>query len=84
VLCGLLIAFSTTIRIAHAHDQGKSHSDCSLCLMAHAGIAPQTPAVVPVAAEHAAEVEIPRADAPRDSFIFSFYTRPPPAEAASL
>jgi hypothetical protein len=85
VLCALLIAFSTTVRITHGHDAaGTSHSSCSLCLVAHAGIAPQAPAVMPAAIEHTAEIEILRPDTPRNSFLLSFYTRPPPADAASI
>jgi hypothetical protein len=85
VLCVLLVAFGATVLVAHAHDPaGTPHADCSLCMLAHAGIAPQAPAVVAPAIEHTSEVEIPRLESPRDTFVFSFYGRPPPAEPASL
>jgi len=83
VVCALLVAFSATIQVAHAHElSGPAHSDCSLCMIAHAGIVPHAPEVIPAPVEHAAGVEILPAETPRDCFIFGFYTRPPPAEAA--
>jgi len=86
ILCGLLIAFSGTVQIAHSHDStGTSHADCSLCLVAHASIAPSAPAAVVVAIEHTASIEILRAEAPSVSFVFCYHTRPPPpAESVSL
>lgn len=85
IVCVLLVAFSASIQVAHAHDAlGGSHSDCSLCLIAHAGITPHTPAVIPLPVKHAAAIEVLRTDAPRQLFVFSYFTRPPPAEPAFL
>jgi hypothetical protein len=85
IICALLVVYSATIQVAHAHEAiGASHSGCALCLMVHAGITPDAPAQAPALAEHADRIEIPAEPAVRSSFVFSFYSRPPPAEFASI
>jgi hypothetical protein len=85
VVCALLVVYSATVQVAHTHEAiGASHSDCALCLVVHAGIAPDAPAIAPVPTEHLDEIEIPANLAARTSFVFSFYSRPPPAEPASV
>ena len=84
VVCALLVVYSATVQVAHTHQAiGASHSECALCLMVHAGIVPHAPAIVPVPIERVDAVEIPANLAPRTSFVFSFYSRPPPAEPTS-
>lgn len=81
----LLLAFWATVQVAHVHDAvDTSHSGCSLCLVVHASIAPLPPIAVPAPVEHTATIELPCTEVPRDSFVFTFYSRPPPAEPASL
>ena len=85
IICVALLGFFATVQVAHFHDSvGASHSDCSLCVIVHAGIVPHAPVVVPAPVEHKTRVEILPTETPWESFVFSFYTRPPPAETASL
>jgi len=85
ILCVLLIAFSATVQIAHSHDlKGTPHADCSLCAVAHAGAAPAILVALPEIVEETIELEIVHPAAPCDCFVFSFYSRPPPAESASV
>jgi hypothetical protein len=84
IFCVLLIAFCATVQVVHAHPAGTPHSDCALCVVAHSGVAPSAPIILPVVQVHAVEVEPLRTESPRESFVFSFYSRPPPAESASL
>jgi hypothetical protein len=85
IICALLVLFTATIQVVHHHETiGASHSDCALCLVAHTSIAPYAPVVIPVPAERTEEVEIPARLIPRNTFVFLFYSRPPPAESASL
>lgn len=85
ILCALLVVYASTVQAVHNHDGiGASHGDCALCLVVHAGVAPHAPVIAPVPAQRTEEIEIAAKQAPRNSFVFSFYSRPPPAEPASL
>jgi len=85
VVCALLVVYSATVQVAHTHGAiSASHGDCALCLMVHAGITPHAPAIAPVPIEQVDEIEISANLAPRISFVFFFYSRPPPAEPASV
>jgi hypothetical protein len=85
LVCVLLIAVSGAVQVTHSHGlDSSSHPDCSLCVVAHAGIAPLAQAAVPVLIEHERAVEVFLVESPRNSFVFSFYSRPPPAEPASI
>jgi hypothetical protein len=84
-ICVLLIAVSGAVQVTHSHglDNG-SHPDCSLCIVVHSGIAPSAQLALPVVIEHERAVEVFHVESPRDSFVFSFYSRPPPAEPVSV
>lgn len=85
IICILLITFSTTIQAVHIHDVGgNAHPDCSLCLVAHAGVSSSAPVVALVVFAPVDQVEVLPVERPRESFGFFFYSRPPPAETASL
>ncbi|MGA7241937.1 MAG: hypothetical protein WBX19_02090 [Terracidiphilus sp.] len=85
IICALLVVYTATVQVAHHHDaMGASHADCALCLVAHTGIVLHAPVVVPAPTEHADDIEVPAKPAPLKSFVFSFYSRPPPAEPASV
>lgn len=83
ILCALLITFAGAMQAVHVHDLSSApHPECSLCVTAHAGISLSAPVALPVAVEQTEEVDIIPADQPRETFVFSFYCRPPPAEPA--
>lgn len=85
ILCVLLMAFTATIQVVHAHDlDAGPHPECSLCVVAHASISPSAPIELPAVIEHVEEIQVESTQSPCDSFVFSFYSRPPPAETASL
>jgi len=85
IVAVLLVAFTATIQVAHVHDIGaSSHADCALCSVAHSGITLFEPVELPLVAEQADTVESEPVESPTDSFIFSFYSRPPPAVPASV
>jgi len=85
VFCAILVTFTATIQIVHAHDLDPGpHPECSLCAISHATISPAAPIELPAVKERVEELRIEATEVPRDLFVFSFYSRPPPAETASL
>jgi hypothetical protein len=85
IFCVFLIAFSATTQVLHHHGLSNDpHPDCAACVASHAGIFFSAPFELPPTAEYVEAVEADRVEHPRSSFVFSFYSRPPPAEAASL
>jgi hypothetical protein len=85
VICILLITFNTTIQAIHTHDvSGNAHPDCSLCMVAHAGVASSAPVVAPIVFAQVDKVEVSPAEHPRYFAVLFFYSRPPPVGTASL
>lgn len=85
ILCALLITLSATVQVVHAHDlDASSHPECSLCVISHASISPAAPVALPVVVEYSEQVQVVPPDTPRETFVFSFFSRPPPAAAAQL
>jgi hypothetical protein len=65
--------------VVHTHGMSTDpHPDCALCLVAHAGVASAAPFVLPAPPEQKTEIQTFRAEDPRESFVFSYYCRPPP------
>lgn len=80
IVCLLLIAFCATVQVVHTHGlSADPHPDCALCLVAHASVTVSVPIVLPAPPEQRTEMQTVRAEVPRDTFVFSFYSRPPPA-----
>ncbi len=85
IVCLLLIALCATIQVVHTHGLTTDpHPDCALCLVAHAAVTASAHFVLPAPPEQITEVQVVRTESPRESFVFTFYCRPPPAEPASL
>jgi hypothetical protein len=85
IFCVFLIAFSATTQVLHNHGlTNDPHPDCAACVASHAGLFLAAPFELPEAAEHAETIEVDRPENPLSSFVFSFYSRPPPAAPASL
>jgi hypothetical protein len=85
IFCVFLISFSATTQVLHHHGlTDDPHPDCAACVASHAGIFFSAPIELPPVVEHTEAVEVDRAENPLSSFVFSFYSRPPPAETASL
>jgi hypothetical protein len=38
LVCVLLLLFGTTVQLTHSHTPNENHSDCSLCVTAHAAV----------------------------------------------
>ena len=85
IFCIFLIAFSATTQVLHHHGlTSDPHPDCAACVASHTGLFFTAPFELPATVEHAETVIADRAESPLSTFVFSFYTRPPPAETASL
>lgn len=85
IFCIFLIAFSATTQVLHHHGLSNDpHPDCAACVASHAGLFFSAPFELPTVVEHAEAIEADRPENPFSSFVFSFYSRPPPAETASL
>lgn len=82
ILCAALMAFSTTVQIVHNHGRaGTAQPGCSLCVVAHAGVSPSAPPAFSAIVWRAIDAAAPFVERPCKSFVFSFYSRPPPAES---
>jgi len=82
MLCIALILVCGTLSVTHAHADGRTHADCSLCITAHTVVqASATPAQV--FAPHAfTEIEVVCLSfQPQVSSDFSLFSRPPPADS---
>jgi hypothetical protein len=84
-LCCALIIFGGIVQVVHTHPDGQAvQSDCALChtahLVAQAAIPHSLPRALPVVAS------VSTAPQPRRAlffFVFSLFTRPPPAQTAN-
>lgn len=85
IVCLLLIGFFATVQVIHTHGTTPDpHPDCALCLVAHAGVTVAAHFVLPAPREQRTEVEVFRSENRHEIFVLTFYSRPPPAETASL
>jgi hypothetical protein len=84
-LCCALIIFGGIVQIVHTHPDGQAvQSDCALCHVAHLVVQPAVPhslpRTVPVVARVSTVLQPRRA---LFFFVFSLFTRPPPAQTAN-
>ncbi len=84
-LCCALITLGGIVQVAHAHADGQAvQSDCALCQTAHLAVQAAVPQSLPRSVFVAARVST--ALQPRRAqffFVFSLFTRPPPAQTAN-
>ena len=84
-LCCALITFGGIVQFVHTHPDGQAvQSDCALCHTAHLVVQAAVPHSLPRALPVVARVSI--ALQPRRAlffFVFSLFTRPPPAQTAN-
>jgi len=82
VLCISLILVVGTLSVTHSHVDGKVHSDCSLCVTAHAAVHNAAPPpqifLSQVFTEFEASGPVAR---PQSAPQFALFSRPPPADA---
>ena len=86
VICIALVLACGTIQAVHVHPNGDlPHTDCALCLTAHAAVQIAVPSVTlnvtPVVSFVEASVPPTRT---RVLSIFALFTRPPPVDAVSV
>ena len=83
-LCCALIILSGIVQAGHIHTDGQAtQTDCALCHVAHLVVQPAAPQLLPRSACVVARVST--APQPRRTqffFVFSLFTRPPPALTA--
>ena len=85
VLCIALVLACGTIQAVHVHPNGDlSHTDCALCLTAHAAVQIAVPSVTLHVTPVVSFVEAVRsARAIKVFSTFALYTRPPPVDVVS-
>ena len=86
VICIALVLACGTIQAVHVHPNGDlPHTDCALCLTAHAAVQIAVPSVTlnvtPVVSFVEASVPPTRT---RVLSTFALFTRPPPVDAVSV
>jgi len=84
-LCCALVTLSGIVQVGHTHADGQAvQSDCALCHVAHLVVQPSVPQVLPRTIF--VVVSVSTALQPRRTlffFVFSLFTRPPPAQTAN-
>jgi hypothetical protein len=82
--CCALLTLGGIVQAAHMHADGRlGHSDCALCHTAHQGIQSAHYPVLPCIVMVVTLVAIARrTQRIRSYFLFSLFTRPPPAQTA--
>jgi hypothetical protein len=79
-----LVVFGTTVQLTHSHfdKQETTHSDCALCITAHATAVAAAPPIVLIAVRFLSLVETPPVtERPAPVLSFALFTRPPPTPA---
>ena len=84
-LCCALIIFGGIVQIVHTHPDGQAvQSDCALCHVAHLVVQPPVPHSLPrttfVVARVSTALQPIRVQV---FFVFSLFSRPPPAQTAN-
>ncbi len=83
--CCALITLGGIVQAGHTHADGQSiQSDCALCHVAHLVVQPSVPQLLPrtvlVVARVSTALQPIRVQV---FFVFSLFTRPPPAQTAN-
>lgn len=79
-LCIVLLLFSATVQVAHAHTDGRVHSDCALCHVAQKPVQSSgSQTLLHVVRPVALVVTAPQPLAGKRLFAFCLWNRPPPA-----
>jgi hypothetical protein len=83
-LCCALITLGGIVQVVHTHTDGQAiQSDCALCHTAHLVVQPAVPQPVPHTVFVAARILTARQPIRTQFFfVFSLFTRPPPAQTA--
>ena len=83
--CCALITFGGIVQVVHTHADGQAvQSDCALCHTAHLVVQPAVPHSLPRTVLVAARVSTaPQPIRTQFIFVFSLFTRPPPAQTAN-
>ena len=83
--CCVLITLGGIVQAGHTHAGGQAlQSDCALCQVAHLVVQPSVPQSLPRTVFVVARVlTSPQPIRPQLFFIFSLFTRPPPAQTAN-
>jgi hypothetical protein len=82
VLCISLILVAGTLSVTHTHADGRVHSDCGLCVTAHAAIHVSAPPTQILISQVFIEIEASRPVArPQSASHFALFSRPPPADS---
>ena len=79
--CCALITLGGIVQAGHTHSDGQAvQSDCALCHVAHLVVQPSVPQSLPRAVQIVARVSTAlQAIRVQSFFVFSLFTRPPPA-----
>jgi hypothetical protein len=82
--CCALITLGGVVQAGHTHADGQAvQSDCALCHVAHLVVQPSVPQSLPRAAFVVARVSTAMQPIRAPFlFVFSLFTRPPPAQTA--
>jgi hypothetical protein len=80
LLCVLLVFLTSFVAVAHFHssDLGSTDHSCSLCALAHAGVALNSVAAAAPVLAPTALAEVPAITAHSLPIISSHHIRPPP------
>lgn len=78
VCCILLLIFGSSVELTHAHDAGKIHPDCSLCVTAHSAAQATVAGVVSVTLRPVAKCVDPEPIFCRRALNIRLSIRPPP------
>jgi hypothetical protein len=84
-LCCALITLGGIVQAGHTHADGQAvQSDCALCQVAHLVVQPAVPQLLPRTTFVAVRVSTaPKPIRVQFFFVFSLFTRPPPAQTAN-
>jgi hypothetical protein len=82
--CCVLITLCGIVQAGHMHADGQAvQSDCALCHVVHLVVQPSLPQLLPRTVFVAARVSTaPQPIRAQFFFVFSLFTRPPPAQTA--
>jgi hypothetical protein len=84
-VCCALITLGGIVQVVHTHPDGRAiQSDCALCQTAHLVVQPAVPQSLPRAVLVVARVSTaPQSRRAPFFFVFSLFTRPPPAQTVN-
>ena len=84
-LCCALVTLGGIVQAGHIHADGQAvQTDCALCHVAHLGVQPAAPQSLPRTVFVVARISTALQPIRSQSFfVFSLFTRPPPARTAN-